>query len=470
MQPTSDQVQKAIKGWNTPSYVEPGMAALYLVRQQMKRTSKPLHAIINDVLQVGIDAVAAIDAQMAELITLRWVDGHPVAYVARHFYTSDSNIFPLQKKAFAQLTATLQHLEREAWAAQQTHLYARLEAPTNSRLVGLDQQIDQISSVLSTPASPWIVAIEGLGGIGKTTLADAIVRHAIKYHLFDEVGWVTARQQRLNVGGHMGIAPAPALTAEMLVELLAHQLLGAQVVHAQSSHEQLLATLTRHLKEVAHLIVIDNLETVLDLDVLLPTLQELANPTKFVLTSRTALFDIPNVYHFRLSELGNDDALALIRQEIKTSNLATMAACEESELQEIINVVGGNPLALRLVVGQTHIHALDQILTQLRTAKLAMGQGDPIENLYTYIYRHAWQSLTEEERDVLLIMLLVNPDGDELATIAEVGGQPMEKVSHKLNRLVTLNLIDVHGTTANQRSYRIHSLTRTFLDDDILKW
>ncbi len=468
-QPINGQVQNALKEWHNLDANEPGMAALYLVRKQLKGSTKSLHAIINDVLQSGLQALEAIDSQASELLTLRWVDDQPVAHVARHFHASESNIFVRQNRAFSKLTATLQHLESQAWCEQERTLYARLEAPTTSGLVGLTMQIEQLTSVLCTPASPWIVAIEGLGGIGKTTLADATVRHAIHYHLFDEVGWVTARQQRLNVGGLIATAPKPALTAEILVEALAHQLLPKQFVQVQNSPEQLLAALNRHLKEVPHLIVIDNLETVLDLDVLLPTVQGLADPTKFLLTSREALFAIPNVYHFRVPELSKENALRLIRKEIEVSNLATLAACDDEELLAIFDVVGGNPLALRLVVGQTHIHALNEILDRLRSAKLEMKQGDPVENLYTYIYRHVWQSLTEAEREVLLIMPLVDPDGDDLATIAEMGEQPVDTIRWRLNRLVMLNLIDVHGEV-NQRRYRIHGLTRTFLNDDILKW
>jgi hypothetical protein len=263
--------------------------------------------------------------------------------------------------------------------------------------------------------------------------------------------------------------PRPALTAETLVEALAQQLLPQALYRAQSTHEQRLAALHRQLKELPHLIVIDNLETVLDLDLLLPIVQELANPTKFLLTTREALYGTPNVYHFPIAELSDRDALTLIRQEIAVSNLAALAACTDTELQAIVEVVGGNPLALRLVVGQAHIHALPAILAQLRTAKLTSGQGTPAENLYTYVYRHAWQSLTEIERTVLLIMPLVNPDGEELPFIAAVGDKPIETVSDTLNRLVTLSLIDVKAA-GNHPRYRIHGLTRTFLEDDILKW
>ncbi|MEZ4623160.1 MAG: NB-ARC domain-containing protein, partial [Caldilineaceae bacterium] len=312
--------------------------------------------------------------------------------------------------------------------------------------------------------APWLIAVEGLGGIGKTSLANATVRRLIDQRAFDEVGWVTARTKRLNLGGHIVSGVEPALSAQDLIESLTYQLIPhyAQVQHTQS--EPLLTLLHRKLKAVPHLIVIDNLETLVDVEALLPTLQELANPTKFLLTSREALFSTPNIYHFKVPELDSANALALVRQEIAVSNLTALASWRDDELLPIIDTVGGNPLALRLVIGQAHVHDVDAILEQLRLAK-----GEPAENLYTYIYRHAWQSLTELEQKVLLLMPVVNPDGDELSFIADVSDFPIEQIRKTLNRLVTLSLVDVLESE-HQYRYRIHGLTRTFLHDEILKW
>ncbi len=466
---TAEQLLYALRRWRDLTYVEPTLARLFIVQRQARLSRQGLHHAINTILEQALAQLAQSNLELSELLTLRFLDKQTVAQTMRHINVAEAKLHNMQHEAIVYLIAILLNWEVNALAEQQILLLARLEALTNSELIGIEEHLAHLLERLRPPTSPWIIAIEGLGGIGKTTLANAMVRRAIEARIFDEVGWVTARQQRLNVGGLIVSPPKPAFTAETLIEALAKQLLPPQLYRAQSSHEQLLAALHRQLNEVPHLLVIDNLETVLDLDVLLPTVQELANPTKFLLTTREALFDVPDVYHFRVPELSEDAALALIRREIEISNLVALAACTDEELQAIVGVVGGNPLALRLVVGQAHIHDLDQILVRLRSAQLETEQGDPVENLYTYIYHHAWQSLTEIERDVLLIMPLVHPDGDELANIAEIGGKSVETIRQTLNRLVTLNLIDVHGA-ANQRRYRIHGLTRTFLDENISKW
>jgi hypothetical protein len=230
------------------------------------------------------------------------------------------------------------------------------------------------------------------------------------------------------------------------------------------SDQNMLAQLRSILKSAPHLIVIDNLETLEDVESLLPTLQDFADPTRFILTSRESLYGHPNIYHHPVCELSESYSLHLIRQEAKLSNLSVLAACADHELRPIWRTVGGNPLALRLVVGQTHVYPLEAILQDLEQAK-----GRAAGNLYTFIYRRAWDCLNRLEQDVLLIMPLANPQGDDIEFVAEVGEMELGDVRRGLERLVQLNLVDARGGVNNRR-YSIHALTRTFLQEQVNKW
>lgn len=182
------------------------------------------------------------------------------------------------------------------------------------------------------------------------------------------------------------------------------------------------------------------------------------------MTSRQGLYNEPNIYHFKMPELSEAHALQLIRQEAVFSNLPTLVTETDDALRPIYATVGGNPLALRLVVGQTHVYTLTSILDHLQNAL-----GQTAENLYTYIYRRAWEGLDTTSQDLLLVMPLVNPQGDALEVIADVSGLTLEVVHAALQRLVTLNLVDARGDH-NERRYSIHGLTRTFLHEQVLHW
>jgi len=435
---------------------------LYLFRKAHRATGRnPRHAT-NQILLEAMAVLQQTYARDVHFLRLRFLDQRSINYLANHFNVAESTIYLLQRQATQRLTQTLQDLEQQAARAQKQRLLHRLETPTYGELIGIDSTRAALLTKLRAPESPWVVAIEGLGGIGKTSLANAVLRDLVEQGAYDEMGWVSARQHRLNFGGGLTTVAQPALTTAALVEALVRQLMP-ELLHVNAQRgEDLLLKLRARLKQTPHLIVIDNLETVLDIEELLPALQALANPSKFLLTARYGLYSTPNIYHFQVPELSEDHALQLIRQEAEQSNLPALAAAPAHDLRPIYATVGGNPLALRLVVGQTHIYTLESILEHLYAAR---GQG--AENLYTYIYRHAWESLDATSQDVLLIMPLVNPNGDEIEVISEVGEIEVGIVRNALNQLVTLNLVDARGSLQDRR-YSIHGLTRTFLHNQVL--
>jgi hypothetical protein len=332
-------------------------------------------------------------------------------------------------------------------------------------LIGVEGHLDSLLRILISPEPPWLISIEGYGGLGKTSLAHALSRQVIQQRLFVDFGWVSARQYIFD--SRAGIKPVglpAALTVESLVEKLVAQLMPdtprSDTLFAQESQ----ALLKMRLKQIPHLIVIDNLETVEDVEVLLPTLRELASPTKFLLTSRESLYHESGIYHFPLPELSETDALRLIRYETKLHNLTHLKQASDDDLKEIFEIVGGNPLAIRLVVGQTHEFALDVILDGL-----AQAQGQTVEELYTFIYRRSWESLDEPARTLFLAMPLITDEGESLEGLIELSELDAITARHSLKQLIDLNLVNSFGDH-RERYYSIHNLTRTFLHNQVLKW
>lgn len=329
-----------------------------------------------------------------------------------------------------------------------------------ANLIGVSREQQQLRLVLEQEGAPWLVAIDGIGGIGKSSLAAALVRELASTGRFDHIAWVSAKQEEFLSHSGRETIQRPALDAAMLTDTLLEQLGNPLLLTRSPAEKQ--AGLVTLLKQWPYLVVIDNLETVVDYQTLLPVLRQWTNPTKFLLTSRHTLHVYDDVYCFSLKELSQTDALALLTYEAEIRGTTALTEAAPAHLASIYEVVGGNPLALKLVVGQIRVLPLAQVLDNLRQA-----QGKKIDDLYTYIYWQAWHTLDEAGRQTLLVMPLAQ--GGTLTHIAALTDLDAAKLGQALEDLAALSLLEI-SPDLEQPRYRIHRLTETFLLNEVAKW
>lgn len=61
--------------------------------------------------------------------------------------------------------------------------------------------------------------------------------------------------------------------------------------------------------------------------------------------------------------------LALLRHAARMRNLAAVSSASDADLGQIYVVVGGNPLALKLMLSQLFLLPLPQVVDNLRQAR-----------------------------------------------------------------------------------------------------
>ncbi|MBX3015366.1 MAG: AAA family ATPase, partial [Caldilineaceae bacterium] len=338
-------IKQALKDWHAAITVDPAFQHFYRYRQWQQKTGGKAKLALNHFLMEGIKLLQERNEQAAQFLQARYLDQKSMQWIMNQLNLAESTLYALQRQAVTQLAETLIDLEQTNATQQKHAMLDRLGPPGYLEAVGIEAKRQQLQTLVKTSGPPWLIAIEGIGGIGKTTLAHALLQHLIEQGEVDEVGWLSVQQERLTVMGQLEADSAPAWSTAQLLEELAKQLLPGR---SSTSPEHLVTALRAHLKEVPHVIVIDNLESLADVETLLPTLQRLTNPTKFILTSRESLFGVAHLYHAKLEELSLPNAVQLIRQEAQICGLPVLATSKDSDLIPIYETVGGNPLALRL--------------------------------------------------------------------------------------------------------------------------
>lgn len=458
----NQRIHQALSCWNS-SETGP-LTGLVIVQQaQMAENLSPRRAI-HFVLAQALNVLKATSPKDTKLLWQRFVEDRPAQEVAHRNRMAEATFYKHQRDAITRLTAIMADQEIEARKVLLEAATRRLPGVDYQDLIGVEPVIQQVQAALIGPTPSPIVLLSGMGGLGKTAVAHATVRRILSTSVaFAEAGWVSAQHEIYQPAGWIKPLSKPALTADDLLSALARQLLPAEVREALTA-QQALQEMEMLLRQTPHLVVIDNLETLADVETLLPTLRHLAGPSRFLITSRKALPGEPDIFQIPLPELNADDTLALLRYEAKSRNLKVMMDASDDALRPIYDTVGGNPLALQLVVGQVFIFALDHVLEGLREARTHKEV-----NLYRFLYWTTWRQLSDTGQEVLLSLPTFAQIGAELPMIEQVCDVKGPALQKELEWLAQLSLVNVTGDL-HIRRYGVHRLTQTFLMREVIRW
>lgn len=461
----TDRIHQALAAYHADDALAATLGELCVVAARLARQPvRGLAAAARAVLDEALDRLAETAPKMAELLVERFVKGKTARATAYALSYSERAFFTRQKEAIAALGRVLweaeQALQCEALLrpAQQAALES-LPPPTFSRLFGVSERLAQLGGFLRSDAAHWLVAVDGMGGMGKTALARAAAGDLVAARRFSRVIWVTAQQQMFAWSRMEGLA-GPALTyAGLLAEIA--RVLGDPSGAALGQDEQE-RRLRPALAASPTLLVVDNLETAADVEALVQGLHRLARPTKVLLTTRRRVSAYEQVTSLTLRELSPADARALARYHAEERNVPAALAASEDELARLVHVTDGNPLAIKLVIGQLLALPLNQVLTDLAAAR------PDTHDFYRFLFRYAWERLSQPARHLLLHMPLLDVRGTTWEDLAAVSGVALNgHFRRALEELFNTSLLNA-GYVQGRLLYSIHRLTEYFILSDLV--
>ncbi len=354
--------------------------------------------------------------------------------------------------------------------AVQTAVSAANQRPNNlpgknyRELVGRDSLVEQIWEALRDKNGRWLVGIDGQGGIGKTVLARDIAERCQEMCYFETIIWISASCSDLPGA----TIPEGGLTFERLLDEIATQM----GVHDVAKMK--LAPKEQRIRDMLYnrpvLLVLDNLETaVTPQEEIIERLRPFLNPSKALLTSRHRFRG--DLYAIHLDGLIGDGAVKFIHQDAAEKGIQHVATARLEELTPIIDITGGSPLALKLIISQLQRFALPVIMQNL-TEVVAQPNG---ETEYTRFYRHvygrSWSLLSENSQRLLLAMSNFAPGlGGNFEAIQQISALPYPDLISSVDALWQYSFLEVGEKSAlHQIRYYLHPLTQYFVLSDIMK-
>jgi hypothetical protein len=424
-------------------------------------TASAIRALLND----SLDHLAHTDSLGADLLRRHFIQHQTVTFISYALGYAERSIFLKLRNATQGLAHLLladeEKLNSQLARAEHTRrALASLPPPTFSRLFGVNHLLTQLQACLVDRDRFWLVALEGMGGSGKTALARAAAEALVRSDHATRMAWITA-QQRTFAWGHLQALPQPALTYTAFLDELARALgLDARLDLATPAQEQ---RLRQALDASPTLVVVDNLETAADVQALTEGLHRLARPTKVLLTTRHRVSAFEQVTSLQLHALPFADALAFLRYHAEERQAPTLLNASESDLARIVTVTDGNPLAIKLVVGQLLTLPLAHVLEDLVRARAEA------QDLYSFLFRFSWERLSQPAQYLLLHMPLLDSRGTTWEDLAAVSGVALNgHFRGALQELVNTSLLNA-GVSSGDTVYSIHRLTEHFVLSDLVE-
>lgn len=294
----------------------------------------------------------------------------------------------------------------------------------------------------------FIITIDGIGGIGKTSLALEVLHECLAANQnhqpnsdaiqrFDAFIWASAKDHELKLNDVLDTI-AWTLDYPSLTQLVI---------------EEKRKEVIKRLQEKPCLLIVDNFETITD-EAIRDFVLNLPEPGKCLITSRTQ--SLRQARAISLRGMAQGEALLLIQNEGHRLDLNIAALVENERLfLRLYESTGGAPLAIRWAVGQIKQRgqSLEGVLNSLHEAR-----GD----IFEFMFKRAWSLLSPAAIRILMIMPIFASSASKAAIEAASDIHKWE-LDEGLGQLVELWLVEASDRLdESKRRYSLHPLTRAF--------
>jgi tetratricopeptide (TPR) repeat protein len=355
------------------------------------------------------------------------------------------NSVTMEKEAIARYGKQIESMAADHKAVEKSNVLASL--PRRPYFVGREEEIRTILQSLQPNSRTFIIGIEGIGGVGKSTLATEVSYRCIENDLFESVIWISAKESILTLHGIEPVIPEAKSLSDILITI--GTTLGNPTIGNLSMQDQIKRAYNLLARQTT-LLVLDNFESLSKNEQrdILDFLRRSPITLKVAITSRERVSEGQII---RLQGLSFEESNALLEWDAQQKNIHLT----KDQNKYLVELTGGLPLALLWVQGQ--IAVLGYSVTQVLD-KLSLDTSIPI---LQYCFNHSWNLLRHNNEKKILYLLALQPEAVSRAALKEIAGiEDGDSFDNAISDLLQLSLID-HETDRDY--FSILPLTRRFI-------
>ncbi len=320
-------------------------------------------------------------------------------------------------------------------------------------LVGIEATITEMQEYLPETIA---LGIEGLGGLGKTTLAVSVARAVGATGIYEGIYFVGVRQSRLDDTGQTKPDAHQIKQVDEALTSLGSQM-GLKFDEKMTTDEKS-DLIAHHYRNHRVMVILDNLEFIEDVTEFMPFINLILTNTqaksRLLITSRTKL----DAFRPRLKQIYPQELSAPAVYDFLKLHECNITPQEADSLHGLI---GGNPLALRLFSTLINNFGMPKILSQLEEVK--RDQPDLRLRLFDYVYDRILQLLDDPTYDIFIrLCSQYRMDVGAPIWFLEEGltHHTPEQIVQSLNTLMAVHLVNRDQT---KQHYTMHRLTMYYI-------
>ena len=325
--------------------------------------------------------------------------------------------------------------------------------------IGRDGAILEIERALRRPVPA--ILIHGLGGVGKTTLARGLVEWlAATEGLGEGCFWLSFQEIR---------------SAEYVLNHIGEQLFGG--AFGVGTIEEKIERLAAELKKRRHILIWDNFEVVAGIAEFAATLSDAdrghlrtflqrlrGGATKVIITSRSEEEWLGTEQRRKVELGGLDSEEQWAYANAILGDLGVTIDREDKDLVELMKLLDGHPLAMRVVLPRLEKQRAAELCAALRSNLDALGEGGDEAQRKLYATLKLAEDVLPEDLKPLLLPLGMHErfvDGDYLEGMAKQVNEAWtrERTDRFLRVLASAGLLRDRG----QAIHEMHPALTGFL-------
>lgn len=412
---------------SSPNKAEKSPIAAFCQVERYEAFFSTTYLAMRRVIQDGIDVLSQEQEQLAQIITLRFIDEKKVLQIAREKNFSERKVENLQQEAIKRLTRILNKLEERcqegqpgscgdqginlsyrlpmissAFGSYFTGLLAesnnycnldqQIECPSTAETKGLPS-LSRIQYLLRKPKGPQILFVGGASGIGKTTLATKILKCLFEEHDADRILGGSAKTEYVDVITQEVRSVEADFRDSMSFYRRLYRQLGLPRTNETGSTKQLANLIRQWLRDqrLRTVIALDNLD---DLDsnaiqhlmhMLLPLLNR---DCRAIITTRYLSAVPQNAFTVKLRPLTDSFQVSrflqwhLDRYSAQQTGLTTLEF-QPDKIKALVEKSQGVPLLIQLLLSSVVLFGWSYL-----ERNMPLGT-----ELYNFLYRQHWDAL-----------------------------------------------------------------------------